>query len=83
MAETKELTRLVYCPQPTCHGHRFTEAQLKAERKALRPYLTEPATRVRSYYDPDAPPCFRVHDAERKRAAEALSDGRRRESSHV
>lgn len=71
-------TKIVYCPQSRCMGHRMTEAQLREERRALRPYQERPSMApINRYENTDAPPCFRVRDAERAREAQRQADGRR------
>ncbi len=58
----------VFCPQPTCRGHRFTYEELRAERSALRPFSTTPASSpmyTRLAYEPNPHACFRDHDAHR------------------
>jgi len=63
----------VFCPQSTCQGHRFTYEELRAERRALRPYSTEPAPKpayTQLIYQPNPHACFRDHDAQRARDAQ-------------
>ena len=58
----------VYCPQPECRGHQFTEAQLRAEAKAGRPYSLYRSTQPPRRLAPHAPLCFRELDRNRAEA---------------